>query len=213
MRPLTNTIPKQLVELAGKPLLSYTLAALPQEVTEVILVIGYLGAHIQRYCGTHYGGRAVRYVIQHELRGTAHALEICKPYLSRHEPFLVMYADDLYQQDDIKKLLHHPLSLLVKEVENPRAFGIVTVDKTMRVRDLIEKPEQPSSNLANIGVYMLDYRIFDYPAPLHPKGEYFLTDCIKQYAHDHPIQAVPASFWLPIASLDDIRNAEQYIKG
>ncbi len=218
MRPLTNTIPKPLVSLAGKPLLSYTLAALPKDITEVIMVIGYLGAHLQRYCGTRLEGRTFHYIVQHEPLGTARALEICKPYLSEHEPFLVMYADDLYRKEDLMLLLKtasdlHNLggagAMLVKEVKNPRAFGVVTIDKTMRILDLVEKPEHPISNLANIGVYVLDHRIFDYQAPPHPlNGEHYLTDCIKQLARDHLVKAVPASFWLPIASPEDIKNAE-----
>lgn len=217
MRPLTNTIPKPLVELAGKPLLSYTLAALPKEITEVIFVIGYLGAHIQRFCGTQYDGRAIRYVVQHEFLGTAHALELCKPFLPHNELFLVMCADDLYRRGDLIALIKSSIALrglggagaiLVKEVEDPRPFGVVTVDALMRVSDLIEKPEHPLSNLVNVGVYVLDDRIFNYNASPHPKnGEFYLTECIKQLAKDHPMQAVPALFWFPIANPHDLEKA------
>ena len=209
MRPLTDTIPKPLVALGGKPLLFYTFSALPEEITEVILVIGYLGAHIQRLCGTSYQGRKIRYVVQKKPLGTAKALSLCKPFIEKNKPFLVMYADDLYRREDIINLLAYPLSMLVKEVENPRAFGIVACDKNNCITELIEKPAEPTSNLANIGVYVLDDRIFHYHATPHPKnGEYYLTECIMQLAKDHPVIAVPASFWVPIASPEDITRAE-----
>ena len=208
MRPLTDTIPKSLVPLAGKPLLFYTFAALPKEITEVILVIGYLGAHIQRLCGTSYQGRAIRYVTQKEALGTGKALFLCKPFIKKNEPFLVMYADDLYKKEDVANLLAHPLAMLVKEVGNPRAFGVVACDANNCVTELIEKPQDPVSNLANIGVYVLDDRIFQYEPRQHTNSEYYLTDSIAQLAKNHPIIAVPASFWVPIASPEDIAKAE-----
>lgn len=209
MRPLTDAIPKPLVSLAGKPLLYHTFAALPKEITDVILVIGYLGAHIQRLCGTSYQGRKIRYVMQKQALGTARALECCKPFIKKNEPFLVMYADDLYRHNDVANLLSHPLSILVKEINDPRPFGVVTVDASMRVLDIIEKPELPPSNLVNVGVYVLDERIFRYQATPHPKnGEYYLIECITQLAKNHPIIAVPASFWIPIASPEDVAKAE-----
>lgn len=211
MRPLTNTVPKQLVTLRGKPLLYYTFAALPKEITEVILVIGYLGAHIQRLCGTSYQGRKIHYVMQKQALGTAKALFLCKPFIIKNESFLVMYADDIYKKEDIARLLDYPSAMLVKEVENPRAFGIVTCDANNCITELIEKPAEPVSNLANIGVYVLDGRIFQYEPRQHANGEYYLTDSIAQLAKDHPIVAVPASFWIPIASPEDIANAESLL--
>lgn len=220
MRPLTNTIPKQLVSLAGKPILYHTFAALPKEITEVILVIGYLGAHIQRLCGTSYQGRKIRYVMQKKALGTARALECCKPFIIKNEPFLVTYADDLYRQEDLITLIKSSRAMrssggagamLVKEVENPRAFGVVTCDTDNCVTGLIEKPRDPVSNLANIGVYVLDDRIFNYEPRQHANGEYYLTDSIAQLAKNHQIIAVPASFWVPIASPEDIKNAESQL--
>lgn len=208
MRPLTDAIPKPLVPLAGKPLIYHTFKALPEEITEVILVIGYLGAHIQRLCGASYQGRKIRYVTQEQALGTAKALFLCKPFIEKNKPFLVMYADDLYKKEDVADLLAHPLAMLVKEVENPRAFGIVTRDANNCVTELIEKPVEPISNLANIGVYILDDRIFHYEPRQHANGEYYLIDPIAKLAKDHPIIAVPASFWIPIASPEDIAKAE-----
>lgn len=82
LRPLTDTTPKPLVLVAGKPLLSHIVAALPSAVDEIILVVGYRGEQIRAYCGDEFMGRKVTYVEQVEQRGTAHALWLCKDLLS-----------------------------------------------------------------------------------------------------------------------------------
>ena|SRR3989344_5095849 len=211
MRPLTDTKPKPMLEILGRPLLWYVFDALPDEITEVAVVVGYLEDHIKKYLGERFAGRSIRFIHQEGKFGTAHALNLCRDFLAG-ERFLMLYADDLQSKADIQKCLAHPVSILVKEVADPRRFGVIVADKTGRVMELVEKPDVPPSNLASTGVTVLDARIFDYPAFPHANGEYYITDSLAQMAKDHPVMAVTAAFWLPIGYPDDLKKAEEILK-
>src|SRR3989344_8985294 len=96
MRPLTLTKPKPMLEVLDKPLLHWIIDSLPEEITEIILVIGYKGDQIKKYFGNSFGGRKITYIEQKEQLGTAHALKLVKPILKNGERFIFMYADDLH---------------------------------------------------------------------------------------------------------------------
>ena len=211
MRPLTNNCPKPMIKILGKPLLHHIIEALPDEVNELILVVGYLGDQIEKYFGKQFGRFKIKYVRQKEKLGTGHALHLCKKFLGR-EKFLMLYADDLQSKTDLTDLLKHPLALLVRRVKDPRRFGVVTADKKGRILEIVEKPEHPVSNLASTGVKVLDSRIFKYPLVQHPNGEYYITYPLAQLAKEHEMMAVKASFWLPIGYPEDIKKAEKVLK-
>ena len=136
MRPLTNDKPKPMVEVLGRPLLHHILEILPDEIDEVILVIGYKGDQIKKYFGERFGHLNITYINQSEKLGTAHGLWLCRESL-REERFLMLYADDLQSKEDIAKCLTHPLSIMVKEVEDPRRFGVIIADEKGKVLDLV----------------------------------------------------------------------------
>src|SRR3989338_8556666 len=136
MRPLTNTVAKPLVTIAGRPLLDYTFDALPDEVGEVIMIIGYLGEQIRAYLGETYRGRSIRYVEQKNLDGTAKALWEAKPFLKGK--FLVLMADDIYAKEDIEKCLRHEhaISVMKSELEGPG--GRVLLDTEGKLQTVVE---------------------------------------------------------------------------
>ena len=203
MRPLTETTPKPMLEILGKPILEHIFDSLPDAVDEVVLGIGYLGDQIKTHFGSSFGGRAIRYVERMKPLGTAYGLWMCRDLLG-DERFLMMYADDLQSKRDIERCIAFPLAMLVKKVEDPRRFGVVVVDSHWRVTDLVEKPEVPPSSFASTGVKVLDGRIFNYPAPQRENGEYYITDSLRALARDHTLVAVEASFWLPIGDPEDL---------
>jgi len=212
MRPLTLKTPKPLLPVNGKPLLEHIINALPPEISEIILVVGYLGDQIKNYCGNISHGKRISYVIQKEMLGTYKALELCRPLLG-NDLFLMMYADDLFSLVSIKKLLaKRDLAILVKEVPDPRPFAAVLVNADGSVKEIEEKPQNPKSNLANTGPAVLDQRIFEFPASRSPKGEYYLTDSTNNLARHYKVYAIEADWWLPIARPEDLKNAEEFLK-
>ena len=211
MRPLTNNRPKPLVEVGGKPLLYYTFRALPKEVTEVAVVVGYLAEQVQEYFGTKYERFTITYVHQAEKRGTAHALGLCREFLGDGR-FILLYADDLQSPEDVERCAAYPLAVLAKEVDDPRRFGVLVPNADDTISQIVEKPEILISNLAATGVSVLDSRIFNYQAPQHKNGEQYITDSIAGLAKVHPVKIVRASFWFPIGYPEDIVKAEALLK-
>ena len=211
MRPLTFHTPKQLLEVGGKPILVHIFENLPDEINEVILVVGYLGHKIREYFGDEFLGRKIAYVEQPVKLGTADALWRCREFLGAGR-FLMLYGDDIIDKPSITKCLKYEFSILVRESEHPERFGVIVTDNNGKITDLIEKPDKPISNIVSTGVKVLDERIFDYPAKPHPNGEYYITSSLARLVRDHDVFAERAHFWLPIGTPEDLTRADEYFK-
>lgn len=212
MRPLTLDKPKPMIEVLGKPLLQYIFESLPNEIDEVLLVVGYKREQIEQYFGNNYLGRKITYLLQEKKLGTAHALALTKNYLVPDERFLLLYADDIYSKESIERCVTHPLCLLAGEVKDPKRFGVLEIDAQGIIIGLEEKPEKPKSNLVAPGVYVLNTHIFDYVAPLEPNGEYYLTTMLTQMIKDYPIHTEKTDKWISFAFPEDIQKAERQLQ-
>lgn len=213
MRPLTLKTPKPLLRINGKPILEHIVSRLPDTIHEIILVVGYLGDKIRDYCGSEFLGKKVSYVEQEEKSGTYHALKLCEPLVVKGEKFLVLYADDIHGKNGIENCLQCERAILVKEVEDPRRFGVVRLNMDSSIGEIIEKPENPPSNLVSTGVLLLDSNIFDYEADANPNGEYYLTDALSEMIKDgHKVFAVKSSMWLPVGYPEDIKKVGRALR-
>lgn len=211
MRPLTLERPKPLIEVAGKPILEHILDALPKEIDEVILVIGYKGDMIKARFGDSYNGLSLRYVHQWMAAGTAHALSIARPFLTGR--FLLMNADDIHGKEALAEAVSHPLSILVAHHDEPSKMGVVSVREDGTMAGVIEKPEQPESDLVSTGAMVLDDSLFSYEAMKHDaSGEYFMTHPLGLLAKDKPITVVEQPVWIPVGYPEDIAKAEARLK-
>ena len=213
MGSLTDATPKCLLQVAGKTLLEHKLDALPDEIDEVIIVVGYLGSKIHDFIGGIYNDKRVLYEEEENpTSGSAAALWRAKDILKGK--FLVMNGDNLYARDDMEKCLTHDWAVLVKEVPTIRT-GAVTVDKTNRVTGIAENTEHKGKKgYANTGLYALDTRIFNYtPVPKAAgSSELGLPQTMVQAAKDIRIEAVPATFWAEIKSPEDLEKAAQMLE-
>ena len=208
MRPLTNDKPKPLIEVCGTPLIEHVVAALPSEITELVIVIGYLGEQIKAYCGDVYMGRPVTYVEQaNHAGGTGDALNAAKDVL--HDTFLFMYADDIHGAAALKEAVQHSHAILGAYAEEPQHFGVLVENEQGGLVEIIEKPEHPPSNKVNIGGFVLNTSIFNYTIlPSHEHGELFVTDMLTAYAKDNFVQIVMQDMWIPVGRPEDIAKAE-----
>ena len=210
MRPLTLDVPRPLLEVCGKPLLSYTLASLPDEVDDLVVIVGYKEEQVREYIADKFSDKRVTFVRQAVPQGTASALLLARPHLTGGN-FFTVYADDIYTKKDLEKLLTCGKGMLLSRSADPSRFGVVMLDKRGRVLEIEEKPQNPKSNLVSTGVYLLDEKVFSYPAEAHANGERYLTDIVAAYALDYPHAGVESDMWIQIAYPEDLVNAEKIL--
>lgn len=211
MRPLTLERPKPLIEVAGKPLIEHVLDALPPEVDEIIIVIGYKGDMIRDRIGPSYRGRPVRYVHQWMQAGTAHALSLARPFLSGK--FMLLNADDIVGPEALAEAVKHPLSILATTHGEPEKMGVIEKNEDGTLKRIVEKPERPATNLVSTGAMVLDDRLFAYEAAKHEaSGEYFMTHPLGLLAGEYPIAIIEQPLWIPVGYPDDIERAETLLR-
>ena len=187
LRPLTHTGAKHLIPVANKPILFYALEALAEaDVREVGLVVGDSYADIERAVrdGSQWGLR-VEYIEQHDPRGLAHAVMTGRQFVG-DDRFIVYLGDNLFQHG-VKEFAEEngercDAALMVREVEDPRSFGVVEPDVDGNVVRVEEKPKDPKSNLAITGIYLFNKHIFEAIESIEPswRNELEITDAIQQ---------------------------------
>ncbi len=208
MRPLTEEMPKPLIAVCGKPILEHIVEALPKQIDELVIVVGYKGEMIREFCGTRFHGRQVTYVEQANPKaGTADAL-MCAVGTVKGK-FLVMYADDIHGKEALAKVVETEAGMLASRSDTPEKFGVLVVREDGTLKEIVEKPEVPPSNLVNIGGFVLTDEIFSIEVGLSALGEYFLTDSVTEYARRHPMTVVEQELWLPIGYPEHIEEAEK----
>ncbi len=171
----------------GKPILQFTLEELDLlGLRDVTIVIGYLGDRIKEYFGKKFDNLSIEYVAQEEQKGTAHALLQAESSIKNsHDRILCMMGDNIYPIESIKECLKYPYSILAQEVEDPKEFGILYINKG-HVKEITEKSDKLISNLANTGLYVLPNEIFPILTTLkeNPKRkELQLTDAVNILIH------------------------------
>jgi len=222
LRPLTFTQAKQLVPVANKPVLFYGIEALLEAgVRDIGIIVGDTKNGIMEAVGSgNRWGEDVRitYLEQPEPLGLAHAVLVAEKFLGG-EPF-VMYLGDNILKSGILSLVQQfeerrPNALiLLTPVPNPQMFGVAEL-KDGRVVRLVEKPKQPASDLALVGVYMFDHHIFEAAKAIKPswRNELEITDAI-QYLVDHGFTVEPhlvSGWWKDTGKIDDILEANRLI--
>ncbi len=203
-------VPKALLKVGKQTILEHTLAQLPPAIREVIIVVGHLKNSIKKQIGLNVAGRSIRYVEQAEQLGTGHALFTVKDFLS-DKKFLVLMGDNLYLRRDMENCLRHDLCLLAQRMESPERFGILKIEDGM-LEDIIESPKIPAGTLINCGLYVLDKRIFNYPLARIGEQEFGLPQTIVRMAREHPVVIEKANFWISINSIQDLKQADKYLK-
>jgi mannose-1-phosphate guanylyltransferase len=168
LRPLTNTVPKCLVPIRGKPLLAiwFELCQL-HGITEVLINLHYLPDAVCAFIGSHDWGLTVKTECEPVLLGSAGAVVANRSFVAGEKRFFILYLDNLTNVDLGAMATYHDtrdgcLTMGLFRARNPKACGIVRLDGEGRVRAFSEKPETPESNLANAGIYVANEALFDY---------------------------------------------------
>jgi NDP-sugar pyrophosphorylase family protein len=208
LRPHTLQTPKPLLPLRGRPILDWTLGALPASVDRVIVVVHYLAEQVEAYLHSQHWFAQWRTVKQEQPRGTGDAVRSCRAFI-QSDHVLVMNGDDLFGAADLANLANCPAGLLVHEVDEPRKFGIAFLKPDGTLEKLVEKPPLDGRQLANTGAYLFPRVIFDTELKLSARGEFEITDYVTTLAQQQPVHVVRANFWLPIGTVEAWQAAEQ----
>jgi glucose-1-phosphate thymidylyltransferase len=221
LRPITHTSAKQLVPVANKPVLFYGIEALVDAgVKEIgIIIAPETGEEIREAAGDgSQFGAEITYIVQDEPAGLAHAVLTAEEFLAG-SPF-VMYLGDNLLADGLRGLVEtfresEPDALiLLTPVDEPEHFGVAELDGDRVVR-LVEKPKDPPSNLALVGVYLFQPAIFAAARALKPsaRGELEITEAIQSLIEDgHKVQSeVVSGWWKDTGQLADMLEANRLV--
>jgi glucose-1-phosphate thymidylyltransferase len=221
LRPITHTSAKQLVPVANKPVLFYGIEALVDAgVTEIGIVIApETGEEIRAAAGDgSQFGAEITYIVQDEPAGLAHAVLTAEEFIGG-SPF-VMYLGDNLLRDGLRGLVttfreDGPDALiLLTSVDDPQSYGVAELDGERIVR-LVEKPKDPPSDLALVGVYLFGPAIFDAARALEPswRGELEITEAIQGLIDDgHRVQSeIVTGWWKDTGQLADMLEANRLV--
>jgi len=221
LRPITHTSAKQLVPVANKPVLFYGIEALVDAgVTEIgIIIAPETGEEIRAAAGDGSAfGAEITYILQDEPAGLAHAVLTAEEFIGG-SPF-VMYLGDNLLADGLRGLVatfreaEPDALILLTPVSDPEHYGVAELDGERIVR-LVEKPKDPPSNLALVGVYLFQPSIFEAARTLEPswRGELEITEAIQKLIEDdHTVRSeVVSGWWKDTGQLADMLEANRLV--
>nr|WP_041446355.1 glucose-1-phosphate thymidylyltransferase [Pseudothermotoga thermarum] len=221
LRPLTYTTAKHLIPVANKPVILYNLEFMSQaKVKEIGIVVSPENEKLFRETlgdGAKFG-LSLTYILQHEPKGIAHAVYQAKDFL-KDEPFLMILGDNLIFENIEEIVENFPSSsydaaILVSQVPDPRAYGVAVLENG-KVKYLVEKPKEPPSNLAIVGVYLFKPIIFKAIEKIKPswRGELEITDAIQNLVENgYNVAAhVISGWWKDTGKPEDLLEANRKI--
>jgi glucose-1-phosphate thymidylyltransferase len=223
LRPITHTSAKQLVPVANKPILFYGLEQIRDAgITDIGIIVGDTAAEIEEAVGDGTAlGIKPTYILQDAPLGLAHAVLTAEDFLDDDD--FVMFLGDNLIEGGITHVVeafeeHRPAAqILLKKVPDPERFGVADLNDDGSIRQLLEKPKNPPSDLALVGVYMFTPAILEAAKRIEPsgRGELEITDAIQWLIDDG--QTVRASmvegWWLDTGKKDELLDANRIVLG
>ena len=211
LRPLTDTIPKAMVEVGGRPLLEKVVSEIvASNIPKIVFVVGHLGDQIEKHFGTGVGwSSAFSYIHQQTLNGTGGAL--LQAQASVDGNFVVVFGDSLFDGRAIKRVAEARFrnAIGVIRVPDPSRYGIVEVDSLGRVVSIVEKPENPKGNLAIAGIYKFEPDIWFHLRSLKPskRGELEIPDSVRSLmSSGADVGTVELEFMTDVGTHEDLQR-------
>jgi NDP-sugar pyrophosphorylase family protein len=225
---LTDSVPKPMLEVAGKPLLGHTIDALAaNEVRNIAIITGYLASHIDDWCVGHTQVHPELHLTtlhQAELNGTGAAMLLAREFVVDDAAFIFGWGDILMDAENYPRFIQaarepqYDLLLSINRVRDPWRGGAVYIDTDMRVERLVEKPGPGTSTTHwnNAGLFAATPRVFDYIARLKPsaRGEVELPEAIAMMIADRcDVRAIDVrGFWSDVGTPKDLESARKLFK-
>lgn len=212
MGALTENCPKPMLLIGDKPKLVYTFDILPEAITEVVFVIGYLGEQIREYFGEEYKGYKISYVTQDLLDGTGGAIERVQELVGR-ERFLVLNGDDLYAREDLEQLVQHNFSVLGVQTDDVTQGAAIISDGAGVLQEIREMPHgMTGTGIVNTGACTLSGAFFDHPLVPKAEGsdEYGLPQTLMAIT-GIVVHVITTEKWFPVGDPEALEVAQKEI--
>lgn len=218
LRPHTHSLPKVLLNVAGKPILAHILDELiKQKIDKLTVITGYKGDMIEEYVTQNYDFDA-EFVEQNELLGLGHAIWTAAPTFGDDE-LMIILGDTVFDADLSLASKNGISSLGVKQVADPSRFGVVVEDSDGKIEKLVEKPQKPISNLAIVGIYYIKngqmlgeclQELID--KNIRTKDEYQLTDALQiMINRGEEFETFPVEGWHDCGKKDTMLATNQFL--
>lgn len=211
MGDLTKNCPKPMLKINSKPKLAYSIENLPNEIDEVILIVGHLKKQIVDFFGNNYDKRKIVYIEQEEFNGTAGAVKLACNLINDGDKVLVTMGDDLYGKEDLKKLLKEEQALLAYETNQADQFGLVGVDSSNNLISVVERPHNKNIGLVNTGAYVLSPEYFKARMVRISNTEYGLPQTLVSMYPEYKTKVIITDKWQSIGSPNDLKIAQERI--
>lgn len=223
LKPHTFTIPKPLMDVAGKPILDYIVDDVKKlNPDEVVFVVGYMKKNVQEYVEKTFPDLNCSFVYQKERDGNGSAIRLALDKFDEDDDLFIVFGDTMVDFDYksiLSKRKNTECLVLAMEVDEPSHYGIMNVDEKYEVLEVEEKPKEPKSNLAIIGVYyfksLMDVKkqLNDfYEKGIKINGEYNIIQPIEAYikSKTQSVKAVPVKKWFDCGRPSVLLEANQY---
>jgi glucose-1-phosphate thymidylyltransferase len=218
LKPHTFSTPKVLLNVGGKPILGHILDKLLEEdVHKATFVIGHLGEMIKNFVQSNYSNIDADFIEQKEMEGLGHAIYTAIPTFDDDEIFIIL-GDTIFDVNLKSVFKNKKTSLGVKEVDDPRRFGVAVINNGY-IKKLVEKPQTPVSNLALVGLYYIANSKALIKSlnqlvekDLRTKGELQLTDALQMMIEDgEKISTFPVEGWYDCGKPETLLSTNQYL--
>jgi bifunctional UDP-N-acetylglucosamine pyrophosphorylase/glucosamine-1-phosphate N-acetyltransferase len=212
MRPLSASVPKPMLPVADRPLAAHAVdAAVRAGADELIFVVGYEAETVRKYFDREYAGVPVSYAVQDEQAGTADAVRAARDRLDG--PFAVLNGDNLYDADAIETLFEDGPAVGAVSVEIPSNYGVLSTEGGV-VTDIVEKPADPPTDLANTGAYLFPEEAREWlEVPESERGEHEITDVLAQVIAEYEVSPVEIDRWLDVGRPWELLEANEWKLG
>ncbi len=218
LRPHTLNVPKVMINLAGKRLIGHVLDAVESAgVDSVSIIVGYKGEQVEEYVNRYYSHLRLDYPKQEVRKGLGHA--VLEGLEDKNEDVLILLGDTVFDVDFKKFVALQNSAIAVVKVDDPRRFGVAEIDQENRVNRLVEKPENPKSDLALAGLYYVkDQRVLKAALEkliaddIKTRGEYQLTDALQMMIENgEQISAVEISGWYDCGTKESLLDSHRFL--
>ncbi|WP_135851262.1 bifunctional sugar-1-phosphate nucleotidylyltransferase/acetyltransferase [Halorussus salinus] len=212
IRPLSASLPKPMLPVADRPLVAHAAdAAVDAGADELVVVVGYEAEEVRGYFGDEYRGVPVRYAVQSERAGTADAVRAARELLDG--AFAVLNGDNLYDPDAVADLFASGPAVAAVRVEEPSNYGVLSAEEGV-VTDIVEKPADPPTNLANAGAYVFPAAAREWlDVPESERGEHEITDVVARAIEEYDVGYAAMDRWLDVGRPWELLEANEWKLG